>query len=74
MMRKRNEGMIKSFQNTIPNLPDKVKTKDFNLIENFDIDKWSSSVSGSSFILMTMQKKKKYIIWMVKQLRRQNIK
>ena len=49
MMRKRNEGMIKSFQNTVPNLPDKVKTKDFNLIENFDIDKWSSSVSGSSF-------------------------
>ena len=49
MMRKRNEGMIKSFQNTIPDLPDKVKTKDFNLIENFDIDKWSSSVSGSGF-------------------------
>ena len=49
MMRKRNEGMIKSFQNTIPDLPDKVETKDFNLIENFDIDKWSSSVSGSSF-------------------------
>ena len=49
MMRKRNEGMIKSFQNTVPNLPDKVKTKDFNLIENFDIDKWSSSVSGSNF-------------------------
>ena len=49
MMRKRNEGMIKSFQSTIPDLPDKVKTKDFNLIENFDIDKWSSSVSGSSF-------------------------
>ena len=49
MMRKRNECMIKSFQNTIPDLPDKVKTKDFNLIENFDIDKWSSSVSGSSF-------------------------
>ena len=49
MMRKRNEGMIKSFQNTIPDLPDKVKTEDFNLIENFDIDKWSSSVSGSNF-------------------------
>ncbi len=49
MMRKKNEGMIKSFQNTIPDLPDKVKTKDFNLIENFDIDKWSSSVSGSNF-------------------------
>ena len=49
MMRKRNEGMIKSFKNTIPDLPDKVKTKDFNLIENFDVDKWSSSVSGSSF-------------------------
>ena len=49
MMRKRDEGMIKSFQNTIPDLPDKVKTKDFNLIENFDIDKWSSSVSGSNF-------------------------
>jgi 2-methylfumaryl-CoA hydratase len=49
MMRKRNEGMIKSFKNTIPDLPDKVKTKDFNLIENFDVDKWSSSVSGSNF-------------------------
>jgi len=49
MMRKRSEGMIKSFKNTIPDLPDKVKTKDFNLIENFDIDKWSSSVTGSSF-------------------------
>ena len=42
MMRKRSEGMIKSFKNTIPDLPDKVKTKDFNLIENFDVDKWSS--------------------------------
>ena len=49
MMRKRNEGMIKSFKNSIPDLPDKVKTKDFNLIENLDIDKWSSSMSGSSF-------------------------
>ena len=49
MMRKRNEGMIKSFKNSIPDLPDKVKTKDFNLIENFDVDKWSSSVTGSSF-------------------------
>ena len=36
MMRKRNEGMIKSFQNSIPDLPEKVKTKDFNLIENFE--------------------------------------
>ena len=35
MMRKRDEGMIKSFQNTIPDLPDKVKTKDFNLIESY---------------------------------------
>ena len=49
MMRKRDEGMIKSFQNTIPELPEKVETKDFNLIENFDIDNWSSSVSGSNF-------------------------
>ena len=49
MMRKRNEGMIRSFQNTIPDLPEKVKTKDFSIIENFDIDKWSSSVSGSNF-------------------------
>ena len=49
MMRKRDEGMIKSFQNTIPKLPEKVETKDFNIIENFDIDNWSSSVSGSNF-------------------------
>ena len=47
MMRKRDEGMIKSFQNTIPDLPEKVKTKDFNLIEDFNIDNWSSSMSGS---------------------------
>ena len=47
MMRKRDEGMIKSFQNTIPDLPEKVETKDFNLIEGFNIDNWSSSMSGS---------------------------
>ena len=34
---------------SIEELVNKVKTKDFNLIEHFDIDKWSSSVSGSSF-------------------------
>ncbi len=49
MMRKRDEGMIKSFQNTIPVLPEKVETKDFNLFENFNIDNWSSSMSGSNF-------------------------
>ena len=49
MMRKRIEGMIKSFQNTVPELPEKVQTKDFKLIDNFDIDEWSSSESGSNF-------------------------
>ena len=49
MMRKRDEGMIKSFQNTIPDLPEKVETKDFNLIQDFNIDNWSSSMSGSDF-------------------------
>ena len=42
-MSKRNQAMIKTFQNTIPELPDKVKTKDFNLIENFDIDHRNNS-------------------------------
>ena len=43
MMRKRNEVMIKSYQNTITYIPDKFNTKDFNLIENFDIDHRNNS-------------------------------
>ncbi len=49
MMRKRNEGMIDSFENTVPELPKKVNTSDFIVPESFNESNWSSSISGSPF-------------------------
>jgi len=49
MMRKKKEGMIKSFENIVPDLPEKVSTSEFILPENFNVEKWSSSISGSPF-------------------------
>ncbi len=49
MMRKKKEGMIPSFKNTVPELPKQVLTSDFILPKNFNIKNWSASISGSDF-------------------------
>ncbi|MEE2695363.1 MAG: MaoC family dehydratase [Pseudomonadota bacterium] len=49
MMRKKNEGMISSFKNVVPDLPKKVKTKDFVIPKNLKIENWSSQISGSPY-------------------------
>lgn len=47
MMRKKTQGMIDSFKNNVPDLPDKVNTTDFILPKNLIIENWSTQVSGS---------------------------
>ncbi len=49
MMRKRKEGMISSFKNTVPELPNKVETTAFSLFKNFNVENWSPSISGCPF-------------------------
>ncbi len=49
MMRKKKKGMISSFKNVVPKLPEKVETKEFTLLPNFNVENWSTSVSGSPF-------------------------
>jgi len=49
MMRKRNEGLIRSFKNVVPDLPQKVKTEDFVIPKNFKTENWSSQISGSPY-------------------------
>ena len=51
MMRKKKEGMIKSFKSFIPDLPTKVETSDFMIPKNLKLENWSSEVSGSPFFL-----------------------
>ncbi len=47
MMRKKKEGMIDSFENQVPSLPERVQTNAFYIPENFKSSKWSSEVTGS---------------------------
>ena len=49
MMRKKNESMIASFKNIVPELPNIVKTSEFVMPKNFDQNNWCSSLSGSPF-------------------------
>ncbi len=49
MMRKKKSGMIDSFQNTVPDLPEKVETKDFDVIDSLKFNNWSSEITGSNF-------------------------
>ena len=49
MMRKKKSGMIDSFQNTVPDLPEKVETKDFDVIDSLKFNSWSSEITGSNF-------------------------
>ncbi len=48
MMRKKKEGMVKSFENFVPELPSQVSTSDFINLEKIKLDNWSSRISGSS--------------------------
>ncbi len=47
MMRKRKEGMVESFEDTVPKLPERVLTSDFSIPSNLNLKKWDSKVSGS---------------------------
>ena len=49
MMRKKKNRMIDSFQNVIPNLPEKVESKDFEIMDSLNFDNWSSEITGSDF-------------------------
>ncbi len=49
MMRKRKEGMVESFENVVPKLPEKVITSDFSIPSNLNLKKWDSTVSGSPY-------------------------
>ncbi len=48
MMRKKEKGMISSFKNLVPKLPERVKSSEFHC-PNVRIDHWLSEISGSSF-------------------------
>ncbi len=48
MMRKKNEGMIDSFEDHVPELPNKVLTSNLVLPEKIKLENWSSEISGSS--------------------------
>ena len=54
MMRKKKSGMIDSFQNSIPTLPEKVNSKDFDISKLFNLTNWSPKITGSNFFLMTI--------------------
>ncbi len=49
MMRKKKSGMIDSFQNSIPTLPEKVNSKDFDISKLFNLTNWSPKITGSNF-------------------------
>ena len=41
--------MIDSFQNTIPDLPEKVESRDFEVTDSLNFNNWSSEITGSDF-------------------------
>ena len=47
MMRKKKNGIIESFKNTVPNLPEKVETKEFEIPKSLNIKNWSTEITGS---------------------------
>ncbi|MAZ07416.1 MAG: hypothetical protein CMM99_02985 [Rickettsiales bacterium] len=49
MMRKKKEGMISNFSNKIPEMPEKVNSKEFILPRNLNYKKWSDQITGSPF-------------------------
>ena len=49
MMRKKKNGMIDSFKNTVPNLPEKVESKNFEISDSLNLNNWSSEITGSDF-------------------------
>ena len=49
MMRKKKEGIIDSFENKVPNLPQFVSHKEFYVPKNLRLDEWSTKVTGSNF-------------------------
>ena len=48
MMRKKKEGIIKSFKDIVPDLPRSVNSLDFYVPEQLDLNNWSSEISGSN--------------------------
>ncbi len=50
MMRKKKKGMISSFKNKVPKLPEKVETNELKMLSNFNVENWSTSISGSPYL------------------------
>ena len=48
---RKNEGMIDSFEDHVPELPNKVLTSNLVLPEKIKLENWSSEISGSSSFL-----------------------
>ena len=49
MMRKRKQGMIDSYSNSVPNLPEEVNVNEFEVSDEVNTDNWSSEITGSDF-------------------------
>ena len=47
MMRKKKEGLVDSFKNIVPELPDKVDYKDFFIPQDLNLKNWNIDFSGS---------------------------
>ena len=47
MMRKKEEGLVDSFKNIVPELPDKVDYKDFFIPQDLNLKNWNIDFSGS---------------------------
>ena len=49
MMRKKKNGMIEGFNNVLPELPEKVETKDFEIPLKINYENWDNEITGSNF-------------------------
>ena len=52
MMRKKKNGMIEGFNNVLPELPEKVETKDFEIPLKINYENWDNEITGSNFFMM----------------------
>ena len=50
MMRKKSNGMIKSFVNKVPDLPAKLDEKEFEIPKSLNFNEWSTQITGSDFL------------------------
>ena len=46
---KKKNGMIEGFNNVLPELPEKVETKDFEIPLKINYENWDNEITGSNF-------------------------